>query len=384
MAPHVPTPASEPKRNPWLRRGASHGPRSALSPLPPLALAVLLAASLPPLLWVSVHHGSTRALADASPGAGLAHLLGWGPGLPGTLQQIFELRLWRALTAAGVGACLALSGALIQGLFRNRLAAPSILGMTGGASLGATLAILMVAGYSPALLLEATAISGAALVPLCAFLGALSVAFLVQRLATVRNHLSIPTLLLTGIAVNTAIAGLLALVLSWAVTEDLEVSRAILRWSFGTLDGASLSGVATVWGGLALCLLTLPFLAWELDLLQAGEADARSLGVPTVRVKRLALGAAALTAASAVAVAGQIAFLGLVVPHLVRMVSGGSHRTLLVLSPLAGALFLLGTDTLQRGLLADEALAPGVLMSLIGGPFFLVLLWTRRRDVESW
>jgi iron complex transport system permease protein len=242
----------------------------------------------------------------------------------------------------------------------------------------------MVAGYSPALLLEATAISGAALVPLCAFLGALSVAFLVQRLATVRNHLSIPTLLLTGIAVNTAIAGLLALVLSWAVTEDLEVSRAILRWSFGTLDGASLSGVATVWGGLALCLLTLPFLAWELDLLQAGEADARSLGVPTVRVKRLALGGAALTAASAVAVAGQIAFLGLVVPHLVRMVSGGSHRTLLVLSPLAGALFLLGTDTLQRGLLADEALAPGVLMSLIGGPFFLVLLWTRRRDVESW
>jgi iron complex transport system permease protein len=331
-----------------------------------------------------VHHGSTRALADASPGAGLARLLGWGPGLPGTLQQIFELRLWRALTAAGVGACLALSGALIQGLFRNRLAAPSILGMTGGASLGATLAILMVAGYSPALLLEATAISGAALVPLCAFLGALSVAFLVQRLATVRNHLSIPTLLLTGIAVNTAIAGLLALVLSWAVTEDLEVSRAILRWSFGTLDGASLSGVATVWGGLALCLLTLPFLAWELDLLQAGEADARSLGVPTVRVKRLALGGAALTAASAVAVAGQIAFLGLVVPHLVRMVSGGSHRTLLVLSPLAGALFLLGTDTLQRGLLADEALAPGVLMSLIGGPFFLVLLWTRRRDVESW
>ncbi|MDP6369080.1 MAG: iron ABC transporter permease [Planctomycetota bacterium] len=368
--------SSNSRHSPWARR--------TLGPLSPRSLALLLLAALPPLLWFSVHHGSTRALAQASPLQGLAHLLGSGPGLPGTLQQIFELRLWRALTAAGVGAALALSGAYIQGLFRNRLAAPSILGMTGGASLGATLAILAVAGYSPALLLDATEISGSVLVPLCAFLGALATAFLVQRLATVQSHLSIPTLLLTGIALNTVIAGLLALVLSWAVTEDLEVSRAILRWSFGTLDGAAASGVALVWGGLALALCLAPFLAWELDLLQAGEADARSLGVPTARVKNMALSAAALAAACAVAVAGQIAFLGLVIPHLVRLVAGGSHRTLLYLSPLAGALFLLGTDTLQRWLLADEALAPGVLMSLIGGPFFLLLLWTRRRELESW
>jgi iron complex transport system permease protein len=365
-----------PRHSPWTR--------PTLGPLSPRALGLIFGLALPPLFWVSVHHGSTRALAEASPLSGLAHLLGRGPGLPGTLQQIFELRLWRALTAAGVGAALALSGALIQGLFQNRLAAPSILGMTGGASLGATLAILAVAGYSPALLLEAAHLSGAGLVPLCAFLGALAAAFLVERLATVRHHLSIPTLLLTGIALNTAIAGLLALILSWAVTEDLEVSRAILRWSFGTLDGAAPRGVATVWVGLALALAAAPFWAWELDLLQAGEADARSLGVPTARVKRLALCAAALSAACAVCVAGQIAFLGLVIPHLVRLVAGGSHRTLLFLAPLAGALFLLGTDTLQRWLLADEALAPGVLMSLIGGPFFLVLLWTRRREVESW
>ncbi len=337
---------------------------------------------LPALVLLSLRTGSAGSLGLAEIVRGCRAACGGADPLPGATQVIVELRLWRALTTAGVGAALALSGALLQGLFRNALASPAVLGVTGGASLGATLAILALGGGAP-LLLAVDGSRAGLMVPLCAFVGATFAVSAVMLLAGAGGRISAPTLLLTGIALNSVIAGVLAL-LSALSLRDWEVSRAILSWTFGTLDDRSPQHVLTIGIGLAVALLVVPFVAWELDLLQSGEDDARSLGVHTFRVRLLCIAGSSLAAAAAVAVAGQIAFVGLVVPHLVRLVTGRGHRSLLLLSPLAGAVFLVGVEWAQRALLGDRALPPGVMMSLVGGPFFLALLMWQRKELETW
>jgi len=356
--------------------------------LPAGPLGAVLLLLLPVLVIESVRSGATGTHDLATTWMGCLAAFDLGPPLDGTLQTIVELRLWRALTAAGVGAALALSGALIQGLFRNGLASPSVLGVTSGACLGASLAILALGGYGSVLvgqsmLLGNLAGSAALLVPLAGFIGAATVVTVVTLLASPGGRVSVPTLLLTGIAVNIFISGVLALISS-LVLEDWEVSRAILSWSFGTLDDRSPMHVVTVWTGVAVAALIVPFVAWELDLFQAGEDDALALGVNTGRVRVLCVVASSLAAAAAVAVAGQIAFVGLVVPHLVRLISGRGHKALLPLSLLLGPVFLLAVDLAQRRLLGERALQPGVMMSLVGGPFFLFLLVWRRREVDAW
>jgi iron complex transport system permease protein len=259
-----------------------------------------------------------------------------------------------------------------------------VLGISGGASVGATLAVLVVGGYGPNLVLSQREVSSSlAWIPACAFVGALAVGALVQRLATRAGAVSIPALLLVGIAVNTFVGGVFQWLQS-AFLGDWEVSRSILAWTFGTLEGRRGWHAATVWTGVAIAAAVIPLVAWELDLMQAGLEDAEALGVDTVRVRWIALAGASVGAAAAVAVAGQIGFVGLVVPHLVRQLSGVSHKTLLGLSALFGAVFLLGLDLAQTVFLGGTALAPGVLMSLIGGPFFVWLVWLRRREIATW
>lgn len=359
-----------------MTRGTRFDPRLSAAGLL-LVLAVLLA--------LSVRLGSTHAIGDLSTTArGAFAAVGLcDPLQDPALQTIVALRLWRALTAAGVGAALGLSGALVQGLFRNGLASPSVLGVTGGASLGAVIAVLLVGGYGPVLALPNDApISGVLLVPLLSFAGALAAGALVYRLASTAAHVSIPALLLIGIAVNTFVVGLMELI-QLLMLDDWHVSQSILAWTFGTLKDRSGWHAATVWCGLLVSLAVIPFTAYELDLMQPGLEDAEALGVNTARVRRLALLAAAFSASAAVAVAGQIAFVGLVVPHLVRRIAGISHRRLLPFSALLGACFLLSADLLQRALLRD-LLQPGVLMSLVGGPFFVFLLWSKRREIALW
>jgi iron complex transport system permease protein len=164
---------------------------------------------------------------------------------------------------------------------------------------------------------------------------------------------------------------------------DWNVAKSILTWSNGTLIDRRESHAAAVWLLLAPCLLLAPRVGWELDLLQSGEDDARALGVDTARVRKLTLFASTLATAAAVSVAGQIAFVGLIVPHLVRLCGVRSYRALPALSALAGALLLVAADTAQLVLL-DDRIAPGVLMSVVGGPFFVWLLWRRRDALALW
>ncbi|MCE9594814.1 MAG: iron ABC transporter permease [Planctomycetes bacterium] len=335
------------------------------------------------LFFASTCIGPTVRFAPADAWRGILAMLGLGKPLDvATVQTILELRVWRALVTIGVGASLALSGGFIQGLFQNGLASPSLIGVTGGASLGAAVAVLIVGGYAPRLVLEHID-AGAYLIPLFGFIGAFATTAIVVYLASGGGRTSVTALLLTGIAVNMCVAGLFAALQSLTLA-NWEVSRAILAWTFGTLDDRTGYHAGVVFTGLALALACIPFTAVELDLLKGGESDAAAVGVDVARLKWTAIFAAAVSASAAVAVAGQIAFVGLVVPHLVRLAIGASHRVLLPLSVLGGAVFLLGAEFVQRWLLGDAALQPGVVMSLIGGPFFLVLLVRERREISAW
>jgi heme transport system permease protein len=349
----------------------------------PSLLGAGLCLALAVLAFLSVRVGSTGFLSVRETLEGLGSALGLAAPRATPEQAILELHLWRTLVAIGVGAGLALSGALLQGVFRNGLASPAIIGVTSGAGLGASVAILIVGGYGSSVLLESLGGDAAALVTLLAFGGALAVCAIVTALSTTGGRISVPTLLLTGVAMNLLAGGILAAIQSFAL-QDLYVAQAILTWTFGTLDDRTGYQAAIVWGGVALAAAAIPFVALELDLFAGGEEDAQTLGVNPTRVKLVALAASALAAAVAVAAAGQIAFVGLVVPHLVRLLTGASHRSLLLLCLVGGPVFLLGCDVLQRWLLGSAALQPGVLMSLIGGPFFIYLLYRNRSTLRGW
>lgn len=351
----------------------------------PGRLALLLALALPIVALLGCARGERESFTLLEVFQGLARVVGLGPGLERIDQLILELLLRRALVACGVGAALAYAGALLQGVFRNGLASPSVLGVTSGAALGATFAILVVGGYGGGLeLLDQAAKHSPLLVTAGAFVGALGIAVLVAVIGGSGGHVSVPTLLLVGIAINACISGVLIAVQAWMLEHDYQVAEAIFHWSFGQLKDKGWSQVGLVWGGAAVGALALPFVSRELDLFAGGEEDAAALGVDTARVKILVLAAASLAAASAVAVAGQIAFVGLIVPHLLRMVAGSSHRSLLPLCLLGGGLFLLATDVGQRVVLGRDLFKPGVLTSMVGGPFFLALLVQRRREVRTW
>jgi len=361
---------------------ASHPIAARRAVLGARPLAICGGALVPLLCLASLCVGkSGLRLEPGTAWASLLRVLGGEPAAG--FDAIVDLRLWQALTTAGVGAALGLAGALVQGLFRNPLASPSILGISSGASLGAVAAVVLLGSFQPERFLLPSGADAGWLVPLFAFGGALGAGAFVFRIATSAGRVSIPALLLMGLALNTILGGLLQWIQA-AVLDNNYLSRSILSWSFGTLDDRTAPHALLVWGGLALALGALPFISYELDLMQTGLEDAEALGVDTARVRWIALCAATLAASAAVAVAGQIAFVGLIVPHLARLLAGHSHRVLLWSSALLGALFLLGVEFLQSLVLGPRAIPPGVMLSLIGGPFFLVLLWNKRRELALW
>ena len=279
---------------------------------------------------------------------------------------VWQLRLPRVLLAALVGMSLGLAGAAFQGVFRNPLADPYLLGAASGAGFGAASA--MVFGL-PLLL-------GALAVPLAAFCGAAATVVVVVSLARRGLTLPIVPLILAGVVVGS----LLAAATSFVMLMAREQAVGVLTWLLGSLAFASWSRVATVAPVVFGSLLLLQMAARGLDVLQLGERSAAQLGVPVEALKWGVVALATLVTAAAVSVAGVIGFVGLLVPHAVRMLVGPDHRRLLLLSGIWGALFLVAADLVARTLIAPAELPVGVVTAILGAPFFLALL--RRRVIE--
>ncbi len=277
-----------------------------------------------------------------------------------------QIRLPRALLAAFVGALLGICGATTQGLFRNPLADPSLIGVTAGASMGAALTIFFASGFS-----ALTGFAGIGLVSAGAFIGGSAAVILVYTLATNRNGTSVATMLLAGIAI-TAIAGSVTNLLEFFGNN--EMLRRISLWRMGGLDGANYQRVIVIVIFSALVLSILPRFATALNALLLGESEARHLGLSVQKIKvRLVLLVAAGVGVS-VSLAGTIAFIGLIVPHIIRLIIGPDHRYLLPASALGGAILLLLSDTLARTLFAPIELPVGLVTALLGAPFFVSLL----------
>jgi iron complex transport system permease protein len=284
-----------------------------------------------------------------------------------------QLRLPRVLLAAVMGAGLGMSGAAMQGLFRNPLADPSLIGVTAGASLGAALVIVL----GNTLLqgsLSLFGYAGLSLISAGAFTGGLIAVFFVYRLASSGNGTSVATMLLAGIAI-TALTGALGSLLEFY--SDNEMLRRISIWKMGGLDGANyprlwLASIVTV-----AVLLALPRYAKALNALLLGESEARHLGIDVDRVKLALIIWVAIGVGTSVAMVGTIAFVGLVVPHMMRMLIGPNHIYLLPASALAGAILLLLADTLSRVVIAPTELPVGIITAIIGVPFFISLLRNR-------
>ncbi len=284
-----------------------------------------------------------------------------GRGNPATITIVRGLRLPRALQAGLVGAALAVSGATFQALLRNPLAEPYILGVSSGAAVGAVLTV--VTGWS---------LRTVWALPVAAFAGAVLSMLLVFRIAfSVGRVLDTRVLLLAGVVVSAFLVALIWLVLTFADTESV---RSAIFWMMGSHANASWQSV----GILAICLVPalaiLMALARPLNLLAIGEPTAAYLGTSVERTKLLAFGTATLLTAASVSVSGTIGFVGLVVPHAVRLVWGGDNRSLIPCSALAGAAFLIAADTLSRSIAGANELPIGIVTALVGVPCFVWLL----------
>nr|WP_305123548.1 iron ABC transporter permease [Roseomonas sp. GC11] len=277
------------------------------------------------------------------------------------------IRLPRALMAAMVGAGLGVAGAVMQGLFRNPLADPGLIGVSAGAALGAVGTIV----FGGALLRLGGGAFGLWLMPLMAFLGGLGATLLITRLARREGVTAVATLLLAGVAVN-ALAGALTGMLVFLADE--RQARDITFWTLGSLAGARWPQLPVLLVLVLLPALALLRLARPLNALVLGEAGAFHLGLKVERVKRQATLLAAISVSAGVAFTGLIGFVGLVVPHLVRLAWGADHRLVLPLSALLGAALLVLADLAARSLAAPAELPIGVVTALLGAPFFLWLL----------
>jgi len=284
-----------------------------------------------------------------------------GSAAHATTAIVLEIRLPRALLAAIVGAGLATAGALLQALLQNPLADPYVLGISGGAALGGVAALALGGGFW----------LGGAAVPLVAFAGALGASLLLYAVAAAGGRAPAHSLLLTGVVFNAFASSLIVFVTSAA---DLSRVASVFLWLIGSVrlvEPPLLAGVAALFGiGLAIALRH----AYGLNLLAQGDETASHLGVDVPRTRRHVLCASALMIGASVAVSGLIGFVGLIVPHLLRLTIGSDHRTLVPASALAGAAFLVSADTLARVVLAPVELPVGALTALVGGPLFLVLL----------
>ncbi len=276
---------------------------------------------------------------------------------------VWELRLPRVLTAAAVGAGLALVGAIMQALTRNQLADPYLLGISSGASLGAVTVLLL---------------GLAVVLPLAAFVGALLALGATLALAGSFGRITPTRTVLAGVAVSSLATALTSFVIFWAATGD--AYREVLSWLLGSLAGARWDAVLIAGGALAVVGIPLALTGRLLDAFALGDTTAASLGIPVQGVRWTLLGAGALLTGALVSVSGSIGFVGLVLPHAVRLLVGPGHRALLPLSALVGGVFLVWADTLARTVFEPRELPVGIVTAIVGAPVFAALLVRRRSE----
>jgi iron complex transport system permease protein len=281
-----------------------------------------------------------------------------------------DVRLPRILVGLLVGAALSTSGATLQGIFRNPLADPAIIGVTVGGSLGAVFAIT-------------SGIAGGSLwvLPIFSFVGAMSAATLVYSMSLVHGQSQPATLLLAGVAVN-ALFGALISALLLLTTRFPEV-QAILAWLIGGLRARGWAHFSVIIGPVIFTVTVLMVFSRDINLLLLGEETAQGLGVNVGRTRFILMALASLAAGAAVSIAGPIGFVGLLVPHALRLIVGPDYRLLLPASALGGAAFLAAMDTLARLVMQPAELQVGIITALLGAPFFLYLLYHNRRLMRT-
>lgn len=280
---------------------------------------------------------------------------------------IIDIRMPRVLLGALVGSASAVAGATLQGLFRNPMADPAVIGISSGAAVGGATAIVL--GIS----------IGIYTIPVFAFMGAVFAVFLVFNVARVGGKVPVDTLLLSGIAIATFFSAVTSL-LMYISGEDL---HRIVYWLMGGLWARSWHHVAIVFFPISLGIAGIYVFARDMNVMLLGEESARHLGISVENVKRILLVLVALIAGSAVAVSGIIGFVGLIIPHIVRILLGPDHKVLIPASAWCGAIFLIWTDLIARTIASPTEIPVGIVTALFGAPFFLYLLRKRKRTDYS-
>jgi iron complex transport system permease protein len=337
------------------------------------------------LIWALVIVTVLAFFASVMTGAASAsvgNLLRWLTGTETAEQTLslrdriilLDIRLPRAIMGLLVGAALAVSGAVMQGLFRNPLADPGLVGVSAGASLGAVLVIVL----GGSLFGPVFALASAHALPVAAFLGALLTTSLLYRIATRSGQTSVATMLLAGVALA-ALASAVTGVLIF-IADDKQL-RDLTFWGLGSLAGASWTKTAGAAPIILLSLAVVPFLARGLNALTLGEAAAFHMGVPVQRLKTVAVVTVAASTGAAVAVSGGIGFVGIVVPHMLRLLIGPDNRTLIPASALLGGTLLLLADMVARTILPPAELPIGIITAFAGAPFFLWILLRGRSQM---
>jgi iron complex transport system permease protein len=293
-----------------------------------------------------------------------AKLTGTASGVPPTVETvIWQIRLPRIAAAVLIGAALAAAGATYQGLFRNPLVSPDILGVAAGAGLGAALAIFM--GLS------------VAVVQVLAFSGGLGAVLVVYLIGTaMRGRDPILVLVLAGVAMGTLLGSAISLVKVFA--DPYNQLPAITFWLLGSLTSIAMPDLRAVLPAILIGLVPLYLLRWRMNLMSLGDEEARALGTETRVLRAVFIAAATLITSAAVSVSGIIGWIGLIIPHMARLLAGPEFSRLLPAAMLLGAGYLLAVDTLARTMAAIEV-PIGILTAFIGAPFFLWLLATARR-----
>ena len=358
-----------------IGRGHVSGPRPVRSSAKPRAgrYYVIVTVFLVTAVILGISIGSSPIPIGTVIRALAAHLLPTGWVDLGSVSEPERVIVWvvrtpRVLVAACVGASLAVAGAQMQGLFRNPLASPDVIGSSSGGALGAVLALA-----------SGLAMHSLFYLPVMSFVGALLALFLVYAVATRRGRTPVATLLLAGVGLNALVGAATAYVIT-ATWVRFEVAQEVLFWLMGGLDSRTWEHVWLVLPCLVVGLIIATLYARDLDVLSLGEEAALAVGVDVEHVKRVLITGAALLTGGAVAVSGMVGFVGLVVPHIVRLVIGPRHRHLLPASALTGAAFLIVADLLARTLQRPQEVRLGIITALFGAPFFLFLLLRHNRS----